>query len=108
MEKYLWEILVPDYDNEKNQYDLEHHHEWDDYVRNIAGGLTIFKTGKGQWVSPEGELFKDVMIPVRIQCTIEEIIDIGRFTVRHYTQKAVMFYRVGDLVEIIHEHELDD
>ena len=49
-------------------------------------------------VAPDGELFTERMIPVRVAATraqIEEIID---FTLVYYDQLAVMAYRVGDEV----------
>lgn len=68
----MWEILVPASGKEQ-EFAFEHHKEWDKYVRNMAGGLTILKTAKGEWVSPDGTLFRDRVIPVRINCTKKQI-----------------------------------
>lgn len=89
----MYEILVP------CGFALSHHHKWDDFVRSQAGGLTLLRSVKGQWVN-NGELYAEWVIPVRIACdreTIERIID---FTIAHYGQKAVMAYKISDEVII--------
>jgi hypothetical protein len=96
--KSLWEILVPDYDKSGNQYPIEHHWQWDEKVRQISGGLTIFKTAKGQWLNPEGKLFSEKMIPVRINCSEKDISDIIDMTIEHYTQEAVLAYEISEKV----------
>ena len=95
----LWEVLVPA-SSKNGKFKYEHHKEWDKYVTDIAGGLTVLKTGKGEWVSPDGELFRDRVIPVRIACSREQIIDIIKFTKIHYNQLAVMAYKVSEDVII--------
>lgn len=99
--KYLWEILVPYHDNNGNKFDLAYHRQWDDKVRSIAGGLTIFKTSKGQWVSEDNEQFNDRMIPVRIYCSESQIDEIIEFTLEHYDQKAVLCYTISDFVKLV-------
>ena len=99
----LWEILVPKYSNEKVEYPLGHHQAWDEEVRRISEGLTILKTAKGQWISREGELFVETMIPVRIVCdepSIDRIIDL---TMQHYDQKAVLAYEISRRVKLKHK-----
>jgi len=91
----LWEILVPA-SNHKEKFSYEHHKEWDNFVKKIAMGLTIMKSSKGEWVSPVGKLYKDRMIPVRIQCSRKQFEDIIKFTVKHYDQEAVLGYKVSD------------
>ena len=91
--KYVWKIFVPDYDNSGNKYSIEHHHQWDDKVRAISGGLTIFKTAKGQWVNIEGKLYSEKVIPVEIYCTKKDISNIVDITIKHYTQEAVYVHR---------------
>lgn len=93
----LWEILVPASKRDK-EFSYEHHKEWDAYVRGIAGGLTVYRAAKGEWVSPEGHLFKDRMIPVRIACSEEEIKTIMEFTQKHYDQVAVFAYLISERV----------
>jgi len=98
----LYEILVPTQTNAGKPIRTRQHHEWDNRVRRITGGLTIFPPAKGQWVCPAGELFSERMIPVRVMCTETEIEDIAFLTAMFYEQKAVMFYRVSDAVKVNH------
>jgi len=93
--KSLWEILVPNYDNSGNKYSLDYHHQWDNKVRVITGGLTILKTAKGQWVNPEGRLFAEEMIPVRVLCYKNDISNIIDITLEHYNQEAVLAYEIS-------------
>lgn len=62
---------------------------------SISGGLTIYRPSKGQWISKEGELFEERMIPVRIMCSREDIEKIADLTAQYYNQKAVMFYLIS-------------
>jgi hypothetical protein len=103
--KKLYEILVPASNNKDLQFSYEHHKKWDDFVINVAKGVTILKTGKGQWVSPTGQLYKDRVIPCRIACTREEIDKIIDFTIQHYQQEAVMAYCISEEVIIKHKNE---
>jgi len=102
MKTELWEILVPASNNKDLKFTYEHHKEWDEFVKNLTGGVTVLKTAKGQWVSPDGELFIDRMIPCRIACTWEELSVIIDFTIEHYSQEAVMAYKISDDVIIRH------
>jgi len=104
-EKYLWEILVPTIKNEK-PIRTRYHRVWDAKVRNISGGLTIFRPAIGQWVSPDGRLDAERMIPVRIMCTEAEIDIIADITAKYYSQEAVMFYKISDYVRIKHYNEV--
>lgn len=97
----LWEILAPKYSNEKKEFSLKHHHSWDSKVRQIAGGVTILKTAKGQWINTKGKLFAEEMIPVRIYCTEEEIEKIIQLTIEHYSQEAVMAYELSSNVKVV-------
>jgi len=99
---YLWEILVPTVRSQDKGYTTKYHRLWDEKVRAISGGLTVLKPAHGQWVAPDGELFKERMIPVRISCTESEIDQISDITAKHYNQKAVMYYRVSDMVVVKH------
>jgi hypothetical protein len=98
----LFEILVPTQRNNGRPIRTRCHRAWDARVRTITGGLTILAPTKGQWVSPQGELFSERMIPVRIACTEEQIERIADMTARFYEQKAVLFYMVSDHVRIKH------
>jgi hypothetical protein len=82
----------------RNSYTTRYHKVWDAEVRRITGGLTILTPAKGQWVSPDGELFIERMIPVRIVATraqIEQIIDM---TMIYYDQLAVLCFKISDEV----------
>jgi hypothetical protein len=96
--KSLWEILVPKYSNTGIEYSLEHHQKWDEQVRGLTGGLTILKKAKGQWINPEGRLFAEEMIPVRINCTRQAISRIVDITLEHYEQEAVLAYEISHRV----------
>ena len=92
----MWEIMVPTQKNDGTPNRTRYHRVWDEKVRAIAGGLTILRPAVGQWVSPEGELFKERMIPVRIMCTREQIEEIIDITMSYYDQLAVLAYKVSD------------
>jgi hypothetical protein len=95
MSKELWEILVPASNNKDQKFPYEHHKEWDAFVKKITGGVTIMKTAKGEWVSPNGKVYVDRMIPCRIVCTEEQMSEIIDFTLEHYNQEAVLAYRIS-------------
>lgn len=94
----LWEILVPTKRNNGKPFRTRHHREWDKRVRRLATGLTIFKPAKGQWISGDGTLYEDRMIPVRIACTKNQIYQIADMSLKHYDQVAIMFYPVSSEV----------
>jgi hypothetical protein len=101
MEQRLWEILVPRYSNDGLEYAVEYHRVWDDRVREIAGGMTIFRTAKGQWVNPEGMAFIEEMIPVRVYCSEDNIEEIIRMTMEYYRQEAVLAYEISRNVKLV-------
>ena len=106
--KKLWEILVPtvmERDGKLRPIRTRYHRVWDEQIRAISNGLTILEPAKGQWVSPEGKLFSEKMIPVRIACTEEDIRKIANLTAQYYRQKAVMYYVVSKRVVIQHYNE---
>jgi hypothetical protein len=76
------------------------HRVWDARVRAIANGLTVLRPAIGQWISPDGKLFRERMIPVRIACSLAQIEYIADMTARYYNQQAIMFYRVSNYVQI--------
>jgi hypothetical protein len=103
----LWEILVP---TERRLqpgkfYTTKYHRVWDAKVRELTGGLTIMTPAKGQWVAPDGELFIERMIPVRILATREQIEQVIDHTLKYYDQLAVLCYRISD--EVILKHAKD-
>lgn len=101
----LWEILVPASSKEK-EFSYEHHKKWDEYVKSLAGGLTIMKTAKGEWINPDGVLYSDRMIPVRIKCKRSDIKKIIDFTIKHYDQEAVLAYNISNEIILKHRNEL--
>lgn len=99
---FLWEILVPTVRNNGRPFRTRYHRIWDAKVRSIAGGLSILKPLKGQWLSKERELFSERMIPVRIACSESAIDTIANLTAAYYAQKAIMYYLVSTKVVIKH------
>lgn len=100
----MWEILVPTVRRVGGKpYTTRYHRVWDGMVREITGGLTILTPAKGQWVSPDGELFVERMIPVRIAATREQIGKVIDLTLSYYDQLAVLCYKVSDEVIIKHK-----
>jgi hypothetical protein len=95
--KAMWEILVPA-SNHKDKFSYDHHKEWDAFVRQFSDGITVLRGAKGEWKSPDGTVFKDRMIPVRIICTEEDIKRIVRFTIEHYNQEAVLAYMLSNTI----------
>jgi hypothetical protein len=100
----LYEILVPCNWNNGKPIRTRHHKQWDEQVKRIAGGITIFKPSIGKWVSPEGTTYIDRMIPVRVACTAKQIEEIIRRTIVHYDQEAVMAYKISEEVKIVHRN----
>lgn len=93
--KSVFEILIPSQFNDRKTIHVEHHYAFDDFVKGIAGGLTILRSGMGYWVDLSGETYKERMIPVRIICSDQEIEQIGNFALTHYKQKAILYYKIG-------------
>lgn len=57
----------------------------------------------GKWENPDGEVFKDRMIPVRIACTDEQMNEIIRRTLNHYDdQEAVFAYVISEEVKVVY------
>lgn len=100
-EGMLWEILVPTIMDGKPVH-TRFHCVWDEKVREITGGLTVLRPAKGYWVSPDGELAEERMIPVRIKCTEKEIEYISDLTAKYYKQEAVMYSLVSEKCIIKH------
>ena len=60
---------------------------------------------KGQWVSPEGQVFFDRMIPVRIAATKPQIDAILEITLQHYDELAILCYLISDTVLVVHKKQ---
>jgi hypothetical protein len=105
----MWEILVPTVKPNTDAtkfFTTKYHKEWDAKVKAITGGLTIMTPAKGQWLSPHGINFEERMIPVRLIATrvqMETIIDI---TIEHYSQEAVLCYKISDEVILRHSKSI--
>lgn len=98
----LWEILVPTVSNDGRPFSRRHHRQWDEHVKEIAGGMTLVSPVRGSWVDPEsGHDFTERMIPVRIMCSREQIIEICKETARFYDQLAVMAYLVSEKTVLV-------
>lgn len=98
--KCIWEILVPTVRTNGECFRTRQHREWDCRVQRVTGGLTVLPPVRGQWVSIQGILTVERMIPVRIACTEDEINQIADMTAAFYEQDAVMFYCISDKVFI--------
>lgn len=98
--KELWEVLIPTITNEGKPIRTRFHRVWDTKVRELTNGLTVLNVAKGQWVSPEGDIFEERMIPVRIACTEDQLNEILEFTIKYYDQKAIFAYKISDTVKI--------
>ena len=98
--KRFWEVYVPYHSNDGVKFELAYHRLWDEKVRVIAGGLTIFKISKGQWVKGN-EIYFDKMIPVRIHCTKKDIKKIVDITMIHYNQLAVFYFKVSNYARVV-------
>lgn len=87
----LWEILVPTVGNDGTPFSLRHHRNWDAFVTDLVGGLTLVKPVRGTWVDPDTSVaYTERMIPVRILCTQEQITEICKETARMYDQLAII------------------
>lgn len=92
----LYEILVPTmYGDTLKPISTRHHKNWDTEIRKAAGGLTMLTPCKGQWVI-DGDVLHERVIPVRILCFPKMMERIVRFTLKHYRQKAVMYYTISN------------
>ena len=98
----LYEILIPTITPAGKPVRTRFHKVWDAKVREIAKGLTILTPTRGQWVAPDGELFLERMIPVRISCTEEQIHAIADMSAVYYKQLAMFFYEISSNVFLKH------
>ena len=85
---YEWEILVPQASNDGQLYSIDYHSVWDEKIRKISKGLTIYRSAKGVWVNND-TVQQERMIPVRFCATRKQLDWIMKFTAFHYQQKAV-------------------
>jgi len=103
----LWEILVP-YSIGRKNVQVPYHREWDEKVMAITGGLTIMRAAKGAWNSPNtGKSHRELMIPVRIACTEEQIAKIAKMTIEHYRQEAVFVSLISNRSVVFHRSDFE-
>lgn len=103
----MWEILVP-YSIGRKNVQVPYHREWDAKVMAITGGLTIMRAAKGAWNSPEtGKSHREIMIPVRIACTEEQIAEIAKMTMQHYNQEAVFVSLISNKSMVFHSSDFE-
>jgi len=103
----LYEILIPttkpDSMPGKNRFFTTRYHRlWDAKVIKISKGLTVLRAARGVWVSPDGIVFKERMIPVRVSCNKDQIEIIMDLAAAHYQQQAIMAYKISSEVIIKH------
>ena len=104
----MWTILVPCKRNDGRPIRTRFHRVWDEKVRNITGGLTIMPPNKGQWVSPDGELYDERMIPVMFAATEVQCDEIMKFTLDYYEQLAIMCWEVSSNVKLLEKEVLTE
>lgn len=98
----MWEILVPTVRSCGKPFRTRYHRVWDKKVREISGGLTIMSPVKGQWVNPDGILFAERMIPVRIIADDEKMKRIVDMTIQYYDQEAILAYKIATEVMLVY------
>lgn len=98
-EKKLWEMLIPEKYLKSKQFNL-----WQQLIHEISGGITILSTAKGTWISPNGELLNDAMIPVRFIATETEAQTIAELSLVYFEQQAIMYYKISDQPLIIYKN----
>ncbi len=104
----LYEILVPTiYGDTLKPIRTRHHKKWDELVQAISGGMTILSSAMGKWTF-KGVEYPEKVIPVRIMCNSTQMKEIVNITLRHYRQKAVMYYVLSNEVQIVYAKESDD
>lgn len=97
----LYEILVPTiYGDTLKPISTKCHKNWDSVVRVITGGLTILTPAKGQWLNND-TLYIERVIPVRVMCDEKRIKKVIEFTIKHYRQRAVMYYLLSQECNIV-------
>jgi hypothetical protein len=104
-EVLLWQILVPAFWRDGEEVDVSTHRVWDRKVRNITGGLTINRAAKGHWVSPDGSVIVEKVIPVMFAATDMQKEIIQAMTCVFYDQEAIMCYKIGTDVKVMSRDE---
>jgi hypothetical protein len=79
---------------------------WDKRVKEVSGGMTIHMPSIGKWVSPEGKVFEERMIPVNFIATEAQARDIVRHTIEYYEQEAVLCIKLAEDFILMHKNEI--
>ena len=99
---FLWQILVPTTRKNGKPIRTRFHRIFDAKVRSLSGGLTIVQPTKGQWVSPEGRLLDERMIPVQFMATRAQKDEVVQFALKHYEQDCLMVVLISSEVEFVY------
>lgn len=104
--KTVWQIMVPCVRNDGRPIRARFHRVWDKRVKEVSGGMTIHLPSRGKWVSPEGTLYEERMIPVTFIATREEAMDIVKYTITYYDQEAVLCYQIATDYILLNKSDL--
>jgi len=94
----MWEILVPTQTNSGKPIRKRQHKEWDARVMRISTGMTVLMPTKGKWRNLNNILYDERMIPVRISCTREQLMQILNMTKKFYDQEKVLAIKISEEV----------
>lgn len=92
----LWEILIPTTRNNGQPIHTRFHRIWDQKIRELSNGLTIFTPVKGEWINENFSTIRERMIPVRFLAYPSQIESIIQMTLIYYEQDAIMAYKISD------------
>ena len=95
----MWEILIPKYSNDGEQYTAAHCNEWKENILLITKGLTELNPVKGYWINKKTKYIED-MIPIRVLCDETNIEKIIEETITHFDQEAVLAYVISNNIKL--------
>ena len=95
----MWCVLVPLNNNDGEVFPIEKHHEWDKFIADNCGGLTLLPSLVGKF-GVDKDIIEDKVKPVMVACTRAQIIGVLDYTRRFYDQKGVLAYKISDDVLI--------
>lgn len=64
----------------------------------ISTGMTVLMPTKGKWRNLNNILYDERMIPVRISCTREQLMQILNMTKKFYDQEKVLAIKISEEV----------
>lgn len=106
--KWMWEILVPT--NMKNGLKIgkTRHKDFDAFVREKSDGLTILRSGRGEWVDKDANnVVRENMIPVRFIGSRGDAKSIAKFARTHYKQHTILCYAISSEIITVTEDGLN-